>query len=219
MLRLGAIASLVFCAVPSLALAGPLSGMVLTTTAAGARAATVVVYAEPMDVAPPRRPGRFRMEQKEKTFRPPVLAIPVGSTVDFPNDDPIFHNVFSLSSPEPFDLGLYRSGESRSRTFTAAAAYRVFCNIHPQMSALIVVVPTPYVTLAGSDGRYVLDLPPGRYRVTALSDRARAVTAEVVSTAGASAAPDLALDESAWVAIPHRNKHGQEYPAASYRQE
>jgi plastocyanin len=199
------------------ALAGSVSGVIRTAVPAGARPATAVVYAEPMDVAAPRRPGRFTLRQKNKTFQPSVLAIPVGSTVDFPNDDLIFHNVFSLAGPQPFDLGLYRAGESRSRTFTAAAAYRVFCNIHPQMTALIVVVPTAYVTLAGPDGRYTLDLPPGRYRVTALSDRAQAVTAEITSLAGASAAPDLTLDESSFVSSTHKNKHGLDYPPESYQ--
>jgi plastocyanin len=198
--------------------AGSISGVIRTTVAAGARPATAVVYAEPMDVAPPRRPGRFTLRQKNKTFQPSVLAIPVGSTVEFPNDDLIFHNVFSLAGPQPFDLGLYRAGASRSRTFTTAAAYRVFCNIHPQMTALIVVVPTPYVTLAGPDGRYTLDLPPGRYRVTALSNRAQAVTAEVTSLAGATAAPDVTRDESGFVTAAHKNKHGQDYPPESYKQ-
>ena len=197
--------------------AGSVSGVIRTTVASGARPATAVVYAEPMDVAAPRRPGRFTLRQKNKTFQPSVIAIPVGSTVEFPNDDLIFHNVFSLAAPQPFDLGLYRAGASRSRTFTTAAAYRVFCNIHPQMTALIVVVPTPYVTLAGPDGRYTLDLPPGRYRVTALSNRARAVTAEITSLAGAAAAPDLTLDESSFVSATHKNKHGQEYPPESYK--
>ena len=197
--------------------AGSVSGVIRTTVASGARPATAVVYAEPMDVAAPRRPGRFTLRQKNKTFQPSVIAIPVGSTVEFPNDDLIFHNVFSLAAPQPFDLGLYRAGASRSRTFTTAAAYRVFCNIHPQMTALIVVVPTPYVTLAGPDGRYTLDLPPGRYRVTALSNRARAVTAEITSLAGAAAAPDLTLDESSFVSATHKNKHGQDYPPESYK--
>jgi plastocyanin len=198
--------------------AGPVTGVVRTAVAVGARPSPAVVYAEPVDVAAPHRPIRATLRQKNKTFHPSVLAIPVGSTVDFPNEDPIFHNVFSLSGPQPFDLGLYRAGAARSRTFTTAAAYRVFCNIHPQMTALIVVVPTPYVTVAGQDGRYVLDLPPGRYRLTALSDRAPAVTAEVISLAGATGAPEMALDETRFVPAGHKNKHGQEYPAESYRQ-
>jgi plastocyanin len=197
--------------------AGSVSGVIRTTVTVGARPATAVVYAEPMDVAAPRGSGRFTLRQKNKTFQPSVLAIPVGSTVEFPNEDPIFHNVFSLAGPQPFDLGLYRAGASRSRTFTTAAAYRVFCNIHPQMTALIVVVPTPYVTLAGPEGRYTLDLPPGRYRVTAVSNRAQAVTAEITSLAGASAAPGLTLDESRFVSVTHKNKHGLDYPPESYR--
>ena len=97
----------------------------------------VVVWLEPANGAPAGRipPHRYVMEQKDKHFKPHVLAIPVGAAVDFPNHDPIFHNVFSLSGPQPFDLGLYRAGESRPRTFTTPGTYRVFCNIHPQMTA------------------------------------------------------------------------------------
>jgi plastocyanin len=202
---------------PVSATAGPVSGTVRTITREGTAPATSVVYAEPLDAPAPRKPGTFVLGQKDKTFQPHVVAVPVGSTVDFPNNDSIFHNVFSLSGPQPFDLGLYRAGASRSRTFAEAATYRVFCNIHPQMTALIVVVPTPHVTLAGPDGRFVIDLPPGRYRITAMSERSSPVTAEVTSGPGASTAPELTLDESSWVAAKHKNKYGQEYPAAAYK--
>jgi plastocyanin len=203
--------------VPAAALAGPVSGTVRTTTRPGITPASVVVYAEPIDAAAPRRPAQLSITQRNKTFLPPVLAAPVGSTVSFPNQDTIFHNVFSLSGPEPFDLGLYRAGDSRDRTFTRAGTYRVFCNIHPQMTALLVIVPTPFVTVAGKDGRFVLDLPQGRYRLTAMSDRASPVSIEIVTTGGASVAPELMLDESAWIATQHKNKFGQDYPAAAYK--
>jgi plastocyanin len=202
---------------PAISWAGPVSGLVRTTTRPGVTPATAVVYAEPLDAAAPRRPGQATLTQRNKTFMPHVLAAPVGSSVNFPNEDTIFHNVFSLSGPEPFDLGLYRAGATRARTFMQSGTYRVFCNIHPQMTALVVIVPTPYVTLTGRDGRYTLDLPPGRFRLTALSERAGAVSIEVVSRAGASAAPDLVLDESEWVATQHKNKFGQDYPAAAYK--
>ena len=204
-------------ALPADVNAGPVSGTVRTTTRTGVAPATAVVYAEPLDSAVPRRPGQTSLGQRNKTFTPHVVAAPVGSTVRFPNHDSIFHNVFSMSAPEPFDLGLYRSGAERTRTFTQAGTYRVFCNIHPQMTALIVIVPTPYVIVASSDGRYTLELPPGRFRLTAVSERAGPVAAEVTSTAGSSAAPDLVLDESQWVATQHKNKFGQEYPAAAYK--
>jgi len=196
---------------------GSVTGIVRAVTSAGGPAAMAVVYAEPIDGPAPRTPRRVTLLQKNKTFQPRVLAVPVGSTVDFPNNDGLFHNVFSISTPQPFDLGLYRSGESRSRTFTAAGIYRVFCNIHPQMSAVLVVAPTGFVTVAATDGRYTLDLPTGRYRVTALSERAAPVSIDVTSTQGASNVPDLTLDESQWVAARHKNKFGKDYPAAAYK--
>ena len=205
---------LVIC--PSPAAAGPVSGIVRTLGRPGVVPAASVVYAERIDEAPPRQAGRFTLRQQNKTFTPRLLGVPVGSVVEFPNDDTIFHNVFSLSGPQPFDLGQYRSGESQSRTFTQAGTYRVFCNIHPNMSALILIVPTPYVAATGGDGRFVLELPPGRYRLTAVSERAAPVSIEVTAETGAVQAPPLTLDETVWVAVQHKNKYGKDYPAASY---
>jgi plastocyanin len=217
MMRVGIFAAAIVAIAGHVAHAGPVSGSVRTVTRPGVAPAGSIVYAEPIDEAAARRPATFVMTQRDKTFQPRVLPVPTGSTVQFPNKDTIFHNVFSLSGPQPFDLGLYRGGASKTRTFTDPGTYRVFCNIHPQMTALIVVVPTPYVAIAGPDGRFVLDLPPGRYRLTVLSERARPVSSEVVSTAGAVAAPELTLDESAWVAVQHKNKFGQDYPPEAYK--
>src|SRR6185436_8487840 len=187
--------------------AGPVSGVVRIVAREGVAPATAVVYAEPIDAAPSRAARRVTLAQKNKTFQPRVLAVPAGSSVDFPNNDGIFHNVFSLSEPQPFDLGLYRSGDTKQRTFTAPGIYRVFCNIHPQMTAIIVVTPSAYTTIAGADGRFSLDLPPGRYKITALSERATAVSADA----------DLTLDETSWTFAQHKNKFGQDYPAAAYQ--
>lgn len=197
--------------------AGTVTGVIRTVTRKGVPAATAVVYAEPIAAASQRAPQRVSLRQRNKTFQPRVLAVQAGSTVEFPNDDTIFHNVFSLSGPAPFDLGLYRSGDTRTRTFAGPGVYRVFCNIHPQMSAFIVVAPSPFVTVASPDGRFTLDLPAGRYMLTALSERAEAVSVEMTSSEGASTAPELILDESTWVFSKHRNKFGQDYPAAAYR--
>ena len=198
--------------------AGAVTGVVRTVTREGVAPATAVVYAEPLDTVAPRAPRRATLGQKNKTFQPRVLAVPVGSTVEFPNNDNIYHNVFSLSAPQPFDLGLYRAGETRARTFTGLGIYRVFCNIHPQMTAVIFVTPTGFTTVAASDGRFTLDLPPGRYRMTAVSERASPVSAEITSTEGASTVPELTLGESTWVFAPHRNKFGKDYPAAACQQ-
>ena len=145
-----------------------------------------------------------------------MLAVPNGSSVSFPNEDPIFHNVFSLSTPQPFDLGLYRAGATKTRTFTQPAVYYVFCNIHPQMVAFLVVAPSPWVAMAAADGTWRLDLPAGRYRITALSERASPVAIEVTVGKGTTEAPPIALDETVAVVAPHLNKYGKPYPKSAY---
>ena len=203
---------------PASSRADVLSGTIVTRVRAGAASAAAVVYAEPLSgSAPARTAGPFAITQRNKTFTPRVLGVPVGAVVQFPNEDGLFHNVFSLSPGHAFDLGLYRSGASKSRTFATAGVVRVFCNIHPQMTALVVAVPTPWVVNAGADGAFRLDLPPGRYTVTALSERAAAVSIEV-TVSGPTTAPSLALDESAFVAALHANKFGKPYPEAAYKQ-
>jgi plastocyanin len=176
----------------------------------------IVVYAEPLGEHEPPKPGHYELKQQGKTFIPHVLPIPVGSTVTFPNDDPIFHNVFSMTRPGPFDLGLYRAGDSKTRVFTKPNLYRVFCNIHPQMSALLLVLPTSFIAEANTQGMYRMDLPPGRYRLSAWSERSEPATEEVSVESTAVTAPELALDESKFVEMPHKNKYGQDYPASAY---
>lgn len=185
----------------------------LTGRAPRAKIATVV-YAEPLDGAR-AQPGTFSISQKNKTFSPSVLPVPAGSTVQFPNDDLIFHNVFSMSTPNPFDLGLYRAGASKSRVFRTPAVYRVFCNIHPQMTAVVLVVPTPYFTQTDAAGSYQLDLPNGRYRITAWSERAQPSSVEI-TVMGTTTVGELSLDESRFVEIAHKNKFGLEYGAMAY---
>jgi plastocyanin len=198
------------------AVAADVTGRVETHTAPRTRPAQAIVYAEPVDRPAPTRPATLRLLQRDKTFIPAVMVVPVGSTVDFPNQDDIFHNVFSLSAPAPFDLGLYRAGATKKRTFALPGTYRVFCNIHPQMTAFIVVVATPYIATVGEEGRYSLELPPGTYRVTARSDRATPTAVEVTVKTGNESVPDITLDESRYVSVPHKNKFGQEYPASAY---
>lgn len=177
---------------------------------------TTVVYAEPLDGRAPARSKRVKLLQRNKAFSPRVLAIPVGSTVDFVNEDLIYHNVFSLSPPTPFDLGLYRAGASKTRVFNEPTTFRVFCNIHPDMAAVVLVVPTPFITEADASGNFRLELPPGRYRITAWSERAQPVSVEVTVGNGPVTAPELPLDETQFVELPHKNKYGQDYPATAY---
>ena len=211
-----AAAVLMAVAVP-VASAEQLSGRVEWKTRGSTRPAQAVVFAEPLDRPAPTAAGQGTLQHKNKTFLPHVVAVPAGSTIAFPNDDPIFHNAFSLSSPQPFDMGLYRAGVTKQQVFTRPGVYHVFCNIHPQMAAFLVVAPTPYVTVAGQDGAWRLDVPAGRYRVTALSERAAPVTVEVSVSGAAASADGLVLDESAFVSTEHLNKFGKPYPKDAYK--
>jgi plastocyanin len=193
------------------------SGHIQITGAPAKTESTPIVYAEPLDDHPPVKPGHYQMIQRNKMFVPHQLAVPVGSTVSFPNGDPIFHNVFSISPPAPFDLGLYRAGSSKTLVFTEPAYYRVFCNIHPQMTAMILVLPTSWITEADAAGTYRLDLPPGRYRLTAWSERSAPVSVPIVVEAGRLSVPEISVDESKFVEATHKNKYGQDYPSNSYQ--
>lgn len=132
------------------------------------------------------RPRRARMDQLDRDFVPRVLTVPVGSTVTFPNRDPVFHNVFSLSETKRFDLGVFRQGESRDVVFDRPGVVQVLCNLHASMSAYIVVHQEPYATIADRGGRFLLrDLPPGRYRLLVWHERAsEAVRREIDLTPG-----------------------------------
>lgn len=211
------LAACLIATVVSVCAADPLTGRVEWKARGGAQPAQAVVYAEPLDRPAPATPGKATFQQKNKTFQPHVVAVPVGSTVSFPNDDAIFHNVFSLSPPQPFDLGLYRAGATKQQVFAKPGVHHVFCNIHPQMAAFLVVAPTPYVTVAGQDGAWRLDVPPGKYRVTALSERASPVVVEVAVSGAATTVTGLVLDESAFLATPHTNKFGKPYPKDAYK--
>ncbi|MEZ4399669.1 MAG: hypothetical protein R3B06_06605 [Kofleriaceae bacterium] len=165
---------------------GSLTG---TVTVAGAAGALTMVTLEPIDRTwRPRKPKQRIMEQRARQFSPRLMIIPVGSTVAFPNFDPIFHNVFSTSAPTPFDLGLFRQGEARTNTFDREGVLRLGCNIHANMGATIVVVGAPHYVIAGADGGFAFrSLAPGRYRLRAWSERSKApVTQELVIKSGAN---------------------------------
>jgi plastocyanin len=132
-----------------------------------------VVYLEEAPRAAFEEPVRARatMDQRNETFVPYVLPILVGTTVDFPNSDRTYHNVFSFSKTKRFDLGRYARGGSKSVRFDRAGVVRVFCDIHSHMSAFILVFAHRYFALTDAEGRYRLDnVPPGQYTVVAWND-------------------------------------------------
>jgi plastocyanin len=120
-----------------------------------------------------KRIAKQRMiEQRGKTFAPHVMAIPVGSTVSFPNFDPIFHNVFSLSKAKPFDLGMYKNGETREVKLDKPGIVRLGCNLHANMSAYLIVVDAPHYVVVDSDGGFSFkSLAPGKYKVQAWNEQ------------------------------------------------
>jgi len=201
--------------------AGVVSGVVSVAHKTAADNGGVAIWLKPA-VAAPLPKVRARIVQKDKRFDPPVTVVPVGSVIDFPNQDPFFHNVFSLFDGKRFDLGLYEAGTSRSVTFSMAGVCYVFCNIHPEMSALVVVVDTPYYAVSDRSGAFSIPgVPAGRYQLFVWHDRYKpendgdvprdlTVPAEGVSTGV------LRLVETSAIA-PHKNKFGHDYapPAAA----
>jgi len=180
----------------------------------------VVVWLEPLrgavDPFAPSRPAQ--MIQKDKTFKPHVLAIPVGGSVAFPNLDPIFHNAFSNFNGQIFDVGLYKPGQSRTVTFKRPGIVRVFCNIHPQMSAVIAVLDTPYFAVSDKAGSFTIEnVPPGEYQFHLFHERASAevldsLAHKITVETAAIQLPPLEISESGYLPLPHQNKYGKDYP-------
>ena len=162
-------------------------------------------------------PRRLHLVQKQKRFEPHVLAVPLGSAVDFPNHDPLFHNVFSLFNGKRFDLGLYEAGTTRAMIFDRPGICYIFCNIHPEMSAVIVVVDTPYYAVSDAAGEIAIpDVPPGRYRLQVFHERClpeflRTLTREVTVSAEGGDLGTIHLLEAGELRLTHKNKYGQEY--------
>jgi plastocyanin len=183
----------------------------------------VVVWLEPVTGKAPLPAGAHaRMVQKDKTFTPHILAVPMGATVDFPNFDPIFHNAFSNYDGKVFDVGLYPPGSSRSVLFSRPGIVRVFCNIHETMSAVIAVLDTPYFDTSKKDGSFQIQtVPGGEYRLHVFHERATAATLEAaerrvtVATADNLTLPAIPISESGYLATPHMNKFGHDYPPAT----
>lgn len=166
--------------------------------------------------SPPPRAHR-KIVQQDKRFDPRFLVVPVGSVVDFPNLDPFFHNVFSMFDGKRFDLGLYEAGTSRSVPFTKPGVCYIFCNIHPGMSAVVVVVDTPYYAITNRAGEFTVpNVPPGRYMLSVWHERHKPehpdeFPREVRIAAGSPPLGVIRLLESDEVIAPHKNKYGHDY--------
>lgn len=171
--------------------------------------ADTVIYFRPASGAVRVKPGSFQLYTHGRQFDPRVLAIPVGSTVNFPNQDQILHNVFSVSPVATFDLGYYGFGGSGHYTFTRPGVALIYCNVHNAMQADVLVLDTPYFTRPGRDGRFHLrNLPAGAGTLTIWNPRAAAIEIPVAAPAS-DLQPRLLLTRP--LLVEHANKEREAY--------
>lgn len=210
-----AVTAVAVCLIVQTVEAATVTGTVAFAAARGAKPnpAETLVWLDAVGGARPRKPETAQMVTKSKVLVPHVLAVPVGSTVEFPNEDPILHNLFSVSPANPFDLGLYRKS-TREEKFDKPGVVNVYCNVHPNMSAVVHVMQTPWFGFAESSGGFrLLDVPPGRYRLSAWNEQGGTASSEIVVSEDGVVKGEtvLKLDSRKVRARQHLNKHGQPY--------
>ena len=165
-------------------------------------------------------PRIYRMVQKNRQFIPHLLVVPVGSMVEFPNQDPFFHNVFSLYNGKRFDLGLYETGNARGVRFDREGVSFIFCNIHPEMGAVILALSTPYYAVSRDGDIAIPRVPPGRYTFNIWTEGATAASLNAAKREVTVPEEGASLGTIDLVAAPspvthHANKFGETYPPAA----
>jgi len=203
--------------------AGVKGEAVVTAPGAGAMeqdASRVVVWLVPLDVAQPVRATehpRYRLLQHNKRFEPGLLVVPVGSVVDFPNADPWFHNVFSLYRGKRFDLGLYQAGAQRSVRFDRIGPSYLFCNIHPEMTGVVLAIDSELFAVTDKSGHYsIAGVTPGKYVLhvwyeNAAPESLQALQRQVTIESANQILPLVSVKEVKAAPVEHKNKYGQDY--------
>jgi plastocyanin len=193
---------------------------------ATADASNVVVWLRPIgprvepSAGDPAGRKKLQLVQRDKSFHPHVLVVVLGSVVNFPNRDPYFHNVFSLYDGKKFDLGLYRAGATNSIKFDRAGVSYIYCNIHPEMSAVVVTVDTPYFGVSDRAGNIsIANLPEGKYEMhlwyeRSLPEDLKRLTRTIV-VSGPSDLGTIGILENPSYSPAHKNKYGQDYAPLS----
>lgn len=171
---------------------------------------------EAREIPAARRVSQYRLVQHNREFVPHLLVVPVGASVDFPNLDPFYHNVFSLFNGTRFDLGLYESGSHRTVHFDHEGISFIFCNIHPDMGAVVIALPTPYFGIAAADGGVTIhDVPPGAYQLSIWAEGAdpaqlNELGRRVQLSSGQENLGTFSI-RAVTQGTPHKNKFGDDY--------
>jgi plastocyanin len=218
----GLAAALVFLCAPHPVIAqGAVSGRVAMQEKPGE--ATKDFDATVVYLMPKGTPARFaetksQMAMNGRQFSPRVRVVTTGSTVEYTNQDPFSHNIFSTAPGAAFDLGTYGSGVTKSTPFKRAGAYPVYCNIHAQMTAFVVVVSTSHYTQAGADARWkIAGVPAGKWELHVWHERAPEVTQDLDVPATGLANVDVTLDARGFKQVAHKDKMGKDYTANGVR--
>jgi hypothetical protein len=197
---------------------GPVSGQVSIIERPGEQTEdlgnTVVYLDVPAGVKARPTPTNESILLQSRQFASHVRILPEGSKVEFSNQDPFSHNVFSKASQGPFDTDVFGRGKKKSTVVKAAGVYPLYCNVHPRMTAFLIAVNTPYYAQAGADGRFSIgNVPAGTYVLHVWHERAPAQTATITVGAGGVGALRYQLDARNYKYVQHKNKNGKDYAA------
>jgi plastocyanin len=178
----------------------------------------VVVFLEPMGAsARPQGPTNTVIALDKRQFSPRVRVITEGSKIEFPNQDPFSHNVFSKVNGG-FDTQTYGRGKTRDHTFTTAGVYTLYCNVHPRMTAFVIALNTPHFTQAGDDGRFMLEnVPPGQYKLHVWHDRTSEIVDQLTVPARGVRGLRKELDARGYKYVQHKDKFGKVYASGGDR--
>jgi plastocyanin len=178
----------------------------------------VVVFLEPVSASARTRspvPTNTVIALQSRQFSPRVRVVMEGSTVEFPNQDPFSHNVFSKMNGG-FDTGVFGRGKVRDQTFQEPGVYPLYCNVHPRMTAFVITLKAPYFAQAGADGRFVVEqVPAGRYAMHVWHDRTTELVRDVTVPAAGVSGLRVELDGRGYKYVQHKNKFGKDYTSAT----
>lgn len=197
---------------------GPVSGQVSIVERPGEQTEdlgnTVIYLDVPASMRPKLQPDKQTIALQSRQFSPRVRVVPEGSKIEFPNQDPFSHNVFSKASQGPFDTDTYGRGKTKDNVFKKAGVYPIYCNVHPRMTAFVVAVNSPYFAQTGADGRFSIgNVPAGAYTIHIWHDRAGEQTATINVVAGGVGGLKYQLDARNYKYVQHKNKFGKDYAA------